>query len=206
VREEGIFCGGSSGSAVAGALKYIRHKNIGAGQRVVVLLPDSGSRYLSKVFNDDWMRENGYFSQPCADATVADVLSSKAPQPIIALSPGDRMMDVIKLMKEKGISQAPVFHDGRVVGIVREVDLLNHMLMVGGPHTADETIGDIVQANINTVSSTAPLDQLMRLFVSDSDVVLVTQPLEQTVSVTTDDLLGILTKIDVLDFVSRNCI
>src|SRR3989304_3772890 len=61
VREEGIFCGGSSGTAVAGALRYLRSlANHGEGKRAVIILPDSGFRYLSKAFSDDWRRENGF--------------------------------------------------------------------------------------------------------------------------------------------------
>src|SRR5690606_19840760 len=59
VREEGIFCGISSGSAVVGAIRYAAREKLGADKKVVVILPDSGSQYLSKVFDDDWMRENG---------------------------------------------------------------------------------------------------------------------------------------------------
>ncbi|MGQ0572320.1 MAG: pyridoxal-phosphate dependent enzyme, partial [Armatimonadota bacterium] len=64
VREEGLFCGGSSGAAAAAAVKYLRGRpDLGAGQRVIVILPDSGSRYLSKVFSDDWMREHGFLDR-----------------------------------------------------------------------------------------------------------------------------------------------
>lgn len=199
VREEGLFVGGSCGSAVAGALKYMKQENIGPDKVVVVLLPDSGSRYLSKVFNDDWMRENGYFSQPCAEATVADVLASKPAQEILTVTAHDSMMDVIGLMKEHGISQAPVMHEGRLIGMVREVDLLNHMLMVGN-RNPEQSIGEMVQSNIQTIGESAPLDQLMQVFVSAGDVVFV------TTSDMHDHLRGVLTKIDVLDYVANNCI
>ena len=199
VREEGMFIGGSCGSAVAGALKYIKQEQIGEDKIVVVLLPDSGSRYLSKVFNDDWMRENGYFSQPCTDATVADVLASKSPQEVIAVTAHDSMMNVIDLMKDNGISQAPVMHEGRLIGMVREVDLLNHMLMVGNRNPT-QNIGEMVQSKIQTIVETAPLDQLMHEFVAAGEVVFV------TMGEANDQLRGVLTKIDVLDYVAHNCI
>jgi cystathionine beta-synthase len=62
-REEGLFCGGSSGSAVAGALRYAKAKKLPKKALVVVLLPDAGEIYLSKMFNDDWMRENGFLEE-----------------------------------------------------------------------------------------------------------------------------------------------
>src|SRR5438046_10739608 len=71
VREEGLFCGGSGGAAVAGALKYARTlPEMGAGLRVVVILPDSGSRYLSKIFSDDWMREHGMLERELGTVDV----------------------------------------------------------------------------------------------------------------------------------------
>jgi len=105
VREEGIFCGGSSGTAVAGALRYIQDHELGAEVTVVVVLPDSGDRYLSKVFNDDWMRENGYMASAWAELKVADVLRAKAMQSLYTVRSGDRQADVIAMMKKYGFHQ-----------------------------------------------------------------------------------------------------
>src|SRR5690606_17236307 len=74
VREEGIFAGGSSGSAVAGALRYIAERELGPEKLVVVLLPDSGSRYLSKIFDDNWMRENRFLEGDWVETPVSAVL------------------------------------------------------------------------------------------------------------------------------------
>ena len=78
VREEGIFCGGSSGTAVAAALRYCR--NLGPDRLVVVILPDSGSRYLSKIFDDDWMRENGFLER----GMVSEILAERNRQLVVA--------------------------------------------------------------------------------------------------------------------------
>ncbi|MBI5929783.1 MAG: cystathionine beta-synthase [Chloroflexi bacterium] len=205
VQEEGIFGGGSAGSAVVGALRYIQQKNLGPDKNVVVLLPDSGSRYLSKIFNDDWMRENGFFAQSgCEDATALDVLGAKPRTEVITVTTTDSLMNVIGLMKAKGISQAPVVHEGQLVGIVREVDILNHMLLASHTHSADEAIGDIVQSKMATVGPDAPLDALMSLLVSGEDVVLVVPPTNQN-GHGGQEILGILTKIDVLDYVATHC-
>ena len=202
VREEGIFAGGSAGSAVAGAIKYAKMKKLGADAMVVVLLPDSGSRYLSKVFNDDWMRENGYFAQmgACDDATAADVLRAKAASEIISVSMDDGMRHVIGLMKQHDISQAPVLTEtGELIGIVRELDLLNHMLMQEHDHGAD-TISGIVQREVPRVAPDAPLNGLMSHFSGGDDVVLVVPSNGASTAVS-----GILTKIDILDYVATNC-
>src|SRR5574341_907715 len=201
VREEGIFCGGSSGAALVGAIRYAKKERLGPDKNLVVLLPDSGSRYLSKVFNDDWMREMGFFGGVgCADATIAEVLKRKPQQKLISVQPTDRMTDVIALMKENGISQAPVIRDGELVGLVRELDLLNHMLMGSHEHTADETIADIVQRDVKTVPPDALLDQVMSMFVRGGDVVLVTSG-----NGPANAVQGILTKIDLLDYIATHC-
>ncbi len=202
VREEGIFCGGSSGSAVVGALRYIRKENLGADKLVVVLLPDSGSRYLSKVYNDDWMRENGFFGHlSCGDTPVIEVLRTKPSPDVVTVSMNDRMTEVIGMMKARGISQAPVLHEGELIGIVREVDLLNHLLMAPHSHSADETISEIVQRHVRTVPPDTSLDVVMGIFVRGDDVVLVVPPHDYAGG----GVLGILTKIDVLDYIATAC-
>lgn len=201
VREEGLFVGGSSGSAVAGALKYIQKAGLGPDKTVVVLLPDSGSRYLSKIFNDEWMREHGYLADPWCEATAEDVLAAKSQQELIALEPGARLADVIALMKEHGISQAPVIENGDLLGMVREVDLLNHMLMAAHNHSPEESIDSMISTDITIVAADEPLEGLMNLFSSGVEVVFVTPT-----GGGEGPVAGILTKIDVLDYIATHCI
>ncbi|HOA22902.1 MAG TPA: cystathionine beta-synthase [Aggregatilineales bacterium] len=201
VREEGLFVGGSSGSAVAGALKYIQKAGLGPDKTVVVLLPDSGSRYLSKIFNDEWMREHGYLADPWCEATAKDVLAAKTQQELIALEPGARLADVIALMKEHGISQAPVIENGDLLGMVREVDLLNHMLMAAHNHSPEESIDSMISTDITIVAADEPLEGLMNLFSSGVEVVFVTPT-----GGGEGPVAGILTKIDVLDYIATHCI
>lgn len=202
VHEEGIFCGGSCGSAVAGALKWVRKEKIGPDKRVVVLMPDSGARYLSKIFNDDWMREYGYLQEPWCEATAGDVLAAKAQQDLIAVKASDTMSGVIAVMKEHGISQAPVMRGGELAGIVREVDLLNHLLLAGHAHTPGETIEDIINPDVRQVSADEPLDAVMGLLHTGEGVIFVTPEPGAEES----GLLGILTKIDVLDYIATHCL
>ena len=116
VREEGIFGGGSCGSALAGTMRYIRLHDLGPEKTVVVLLPDSGSRYLSKVFNDDWMRENRFLESSLEETRAINILQNKAIQKVYTAHPDDLMRDVINLMKDLDISQLPVVEDGKLVG------------------------------------------------------------------------------------------
>ncbi len=194
VREEGIFCGGSSGTAVAGALHYARQQNLPADTLMVVILPDSGARYLSKVFNDDWMRENGFLESAWIENRAADVLKTKAIQGAITARPTDKMVDVIALMKQHDISQVPVLEDGRLVGIVTEIDLLNHMLLAEHAHAAEETIADIVNPEVTTVRPDSPLETLFGIFTTGNVAVVVEN----------DQVVGVLTKIDILDYLAAH--
>lgn len=198
VREEGLFIGGSCGAAVAGAIKYIRKENLGPDKQVVVLLPDSGSRYLSKIFNDDWMKENGYFAQDWGEATLGDVLEVAGNRSVISISPSDTMLNVIKLMKDNGISQAPVSEDGRVVGLVREVDLLLHLVEGGEGHThsPDETIESVIQTDYLSALRTTPLQTVMGEMTGGSENAVLVFDSNQP----DGELIGLLTKIDVIDY------
>ncbi len=193
VREEGIFAGGSCGSAVAGALKVAREQALTADDVVVVVLPDTGARYLSKVFSDDWMRENGFLEQSWGDVRASDIQAVKPSATLYTARPSDRVRDVVAMLKQFNVSQLPVVENGRLLGIVSEVDLLNHMLLTDhGQHDPDETIESMIDTNVPVVSPNTNLETLMAFFANRSAVVLTTG----------DAIQGILTKIDILDYLS----
>lgn len=194
VREEGIFCGGSSGSAVVGAIKYAQKHQLGADDVVVVILPDSGSRYLSKLFDDDWMRENGFLERTWRDYRAVDVQVGKPTQGLITAQPTELMRDVVAKMKQYNVSQLPVLDDdGRLLGTVAEIDLLNHMLLTNHDrHDPNETIESIIDRNMPVARPNTPLETIMNLFSNHSAVIIATD----------DEVQGILTKIDILDFLS----
>jgi cystathionine beta-synthase len=192
VKEEGVFSGGSSGSAVAAAIRYGRE--LTPDRLVVVLLPDSGARYLSKVFDDKWMRENGFLEAVWSEATLREVLGAKALRDLITAHQDDRIADVISLMKKHDISQVPVLNGGdSVVGIVAEVDLLKYLLEAGAGHSPDEEIAPIVQPIRAVFSVGTPLGDVLQAIV-EGQVILVTE---------TGRPVGILTKIDLLDFMTQ---
>jgi cystathionine beta-synthase len=193
VREEGIFCGGSSGSALWGALHYAREHHLTADDVMVILLPDAGSRYLSKVFDDDWMRENGFLDRVWVDYYAADVHRGKGDEVVITAREDDRLTRVVALLKEYGVSQLPVVDDEeRLVGLVRELDLLNHMLSGEHRHEPAETIAALVDRNVAVVQPNTPLETLMGIFSNRRAVVIASD----------DRVLGILTQIDLLDFLA----
>jgi cystathionine beta-synthase len=192
VKEEGIFCGGSSGSAIAAAIRYAQ--SLTPDHLVVVILPDSGSRYLSKVFDDKWMRENGFLEVEWGEVSLYEVLATKSFQGLITASVNDRMTDVIALLKEHDISQVPAVNpDGTLAGLVTEIDLLKHMLDGGHTHSLDETIAPIVQPTQAIFPAQSSLEEVLPTIV-EGHVVLVTEA---------ERPIGILTKIDVLDFIAQ---
>ncbi len=188
VRQEGLFCGGSSGTACYAALKAAR--TLPAGKTVVVVLPDSGSRYLSKIFNDVWMRENRMLETSLAEACIEDLLRGRA-MPLVLAQRGDRKADVIQRMKEHGISQLPVVDDaGCYVGIVTESELLQHLFLQ--EHQEGETIVDVIDQEAAAVSVDTPLSELTGIFG------------QQKVAVVLADYrpVGIVTKIDLIDYLA----
>jgi cystathionine beta-synthase len=192
VKEEGIFCGGSSGTAVAAAVRYAQR--LTPDRLVVVVLPDSGTRYLSKIFDDEWMRENGFMETTWSQVPLSEILAVKSFQGLVSACDSDRMTDVIALMKEHDISQVPALNSkGELVGLVSEVDLLQHMLDAGHTHTPDETVEQIMRPAQAVFSSNTPLEAVLPSIV-EGQVVLVTEA---------EHPIGILTKIDVLDFISQ---
>ncbi len=189
VREEGLFCGGSSGAALAGALKFLRQQpDLGEGLRVVVILPDDGSRYLSKIFSDDWMREHGFLEKEMG--VVADLMTAKA-DGLITAAPSDTVSEVIARMKAYDISQLPVLEGGRLVGLVGDVALLTYLLE--GDHGTDDPIAPLVEPAPPVVTPETPVEELATLFAAANAAVIVSR----------GEVVGIVTKIDLIDHLAR---
>jgi cystathionine beta-synthase len=190
VRQEGIFAGGSSGAALAGAMKYCRR--LGPERLVVVIFPDAGGRYLSKFYDNKWMRENGFLELEFGEVTLGDLLISKKDKTLYAAKLGDPMRSVITVMREHSISQMPVVGpDGALAGLLEEVDLLSHLLEHEG-HSQDEAIDDLVQNARAVYPPESTLDECMPSLTEGYALLVVEggRP------------VGILTKIDVLDYVA----
>jgi len=190
VRQEGIFAGGSSGSAIAGAIKYCR--KLTADRLPVVILPDSGSRYLSKFYDDKWMREFGFLSMEFGETSLGDLLLAKPNKALQTAALGDSIRKVVTVMHQHGVSQMPVVGpDGTLVGLIEEVDLLNHMLEKH-EHSNDEVIDALVQNAGAVFPPDAPLEDAMPSLTAGYALIVVEN----------SKPAGILTKIDVLDYVA----
>ena len=186
VREEGIFCGGSSGAAMAGAVKAAA--GLGPERLMVVVFPDSGSRYLSKVFNDDWMRENGFLEIDRRKVPVREIASARGLSDLILATQDDPLQEVIARMRDNGVSQLPVVDgQGRLVGLVSEVDLLDHMLK--SDRDAAQSIAPMVNPDVGSVFEADPREDVLPELVSRKVIVLTDE---------TGGPTGLVTVIDAL--------
>ena len=189
-REEGILCGGSAGMAVAGALAFAHEKKLPKGKKLLVILPDSGAKYLSKIFNDDWMREYGVLDQELG--RVSELIGARAGH-LITAKPTDPVAFIVKTMKEKGISQIPVVEkDGSLVGMIGEVALLNYLLE--NEHHLEKPIGPLVEKDTPTVAPDAPIAKLKEIFAKGKVACVVDG----------GKVTGIVTKIDMIDFLAMH--
>jgi cystathionine beta-synthase len=191
-REEGIFAGGSSGAAVHVALQIA--KELGKGKTVVVPLPDGGRSYVSKLYSDEWMRDNGFpvnGGDAVSSATVKDVLGGRRGA-VITARRTDKVEAVVKKMRENDISQMPVVDDqGHAVGMIHEYDLLN--FLIEGKHRLSEVVDPLVQPIQGLVGPDTPIGRLREIF-NDDNVAVVKEG---------DRITGILTKIDLIDFLGQ---
>jgi cystathionine beta-synthase len=188
VRLEGLFVGGSGGAAVAGAIKYA--KASGRKENILILMPDAASKYISKIFNDDWMRDNGFLEEEKGLGTVRDLLSGKTGRVVTAEATA-KVRDVIDTLKKHGISQLPVVEGAKLRGLVHEVDLLRHL--VSGVGTLDSSIKDLIESDYATVTPSTKVE-LLQGVLSDAKLAIVMEK---------ENVIGVITKIDLIDFLAR---
>jgi cystathionine beta-synthase len=192
VKEEGIFCGGSAGSALAAAMQ------VGAGlsdqHLLVVLLPDSGSRYLSKFYDDKWMRENGYMTADWCEASLKEILSGRSGHQLVTVMEDDRLVDVIQSMKSGAISTIPVVHcDHSLAGLVTEIDLLKYLVDENHPQDGALKISSLMHPPENVYPASATLETVLPA-IMESQVIVVTEQ---------DRPVGVLTQAEILDFITQ---
>ncbi|HEY3935383.1 MAG TPA: pyridoxal-phosphate dependent enzyme [Gemmatimonadales bacterium] len=185
-REEGILAGGSTGLNLHVALAVAREVNDPAAC-VVVILADTGERYLSKVFNDAWLQENQLLDAP--RATVADLLrrrSTDAPA-LVQVAPAAQVRQALNLMSTFAVSQLPVIEAGKCVGSLVENSLMTAALEE--PSLLDRAVRDVMEAPFPAVDAALTLDRLAPMLTRETPAALVADK---------DDLVGIVSRYDVL--------
>ena len=189
LKREGIFAGTSSGTLIAGALRYCREQK--SAKRVVTLVCDSGNKYLSKVYNDYWMLDQGFIKRETY-GDLRDLISRRHQDRAVATVGADEtVMAAHQRMKLYDVSQLPVLQNGRVIGIVDEQDIL--MEVIDNPAHFREPVTEAMESHIVTVAPDAPVGQLMDIFKRGMVAIVVDG----------DEFLGLITRIDVLNWLRR---
>jgi cystathionine beta-synthase len=189
LEREGILAGSSSGLLVAAALRYCREQTV--PKRVVTFICDSGNKYLSKMFNDLWMREQG-FLRDVGFGDLRDLVSRRADDgSLVSVSPDETLLIAYQRMKVADVSQVPVLEAGKIVGMIDESDLL--LAVHGDPAQFREPVRRIMTRNLVTVEASASIDSLSPLFERGLVVILMVD----------GKFDGLITRMDVLNHLRR---
>ena len=195
-REEGILVGGSSGTAMFAALEVA--KDLDERAMVLVLFADSGRSYLSKIYNDEWMRQNGFLGL-VVPATVGDVVKERAGTPeLIVVSKSESIRRAIDTMQRYGISQIPVTANGAagavtdIVGSVQEKTMLDRVFRE--PALVDERVERVMDPPFPVVQATDDIERLYQELSGGAPALLAARD---------DRPVSIITKADLLEFVAR---
>jgi cystathionine beta-synthase len=186
-REEGIFAGNSAGAAMAGLVQLARHFT--ADDTVVVIFHDHGSRYLDKMFNDEWMRARGYLEK--SGLTARDLVAHRAGHGLVTVSDEDTVSRAVDVMTEHRYSQIPVTRDGRIVGSVNEACL--YRALVKGPQARSEPVGSVMQAAFPFVDVSTGIDALSAMITAENPALLVRDfKTDETFILTRSDIMRAL--------------
>lgn len=190
IRQEGMLCGGSSGSAVWAAMQVA--KDMKPGQRLVVILPDNVRNYLSKHVDDRWMRQQGFLRSEWEVGTVGDVLASLGRTKLHTVDVDTKVKAATEMFKQYGISQLPVLDQGKLVGILTESDMLHSL--VNNRINAATIVGEVMVRQVSTVATTASSSELPRIFERGEVALVVDQE---------RNLLGLVTKMDLIEMLAK---
>jgi cystathionine beta-synthase len=166
-RKEGIFAGNSTGSAVAGVLQM--KDKFKKGDVVVVIFPDHGTRYLGKMYNDDWLRDRGFLKEE--KLTARHIISKKESQEIVTIDCEKTVLEAINTIKSLNISQIPVTQKGMVIGKITESDILDSLME--NPGIKSQPIKSISTAPFPFIDMNTSIDRISSMINKDNIAVLV---------------------------------
>lgn len=188
-RIEGIFTGGSTGMTLAGATKWVKLNAPASSALPVVFLCDVGDRYLSKMYNDDWMRDTGMLDE--TDLSAGEVLSSHGrKQQLITTTPDAKLSDVFKQIKSMDLSQIPVLDNGQPVGALYDHEVIE--LLLKGRKLTEITVREVMGEPLPIVHEDTAGTDLLALFESGKPAALVRKASGDWGIITKTDLLAAL--------------
>lgn len=184
-REEGMFVGWSSGSAIHGALEYAR-EHLKKDDLMVVLLPDHGTRYLTKVYNDQWMKDHGFLDR--SFSTAKDIIISRnGKDSLHTITQSAKIGDAIQIMNREGVDQIPVVEGTDFVGSIGSSSLLEKI--ISDPQLKEKQVGEVMDKPMLFVSYDSQLDALSSLLNRDNKALLVRDENQKVHIITQHDIL-----------------
>ncbi|MBD2185290.1 cystathionine beta-synthase [Planktothrix sp. FACHB-1355] len=188
-REEGLLVGGSCGTAVAAALKYAQR--LTEPKYIVVLLPDTGRNYINKIYSDQWMQENGFWSgQTVKSIKLGEILGQKKDFPaLISVNPRDSLMQAIKLLQKHNISQVPVVDNNDVVGSLNEASLMK--LLHEGINFANQEVSAVMGRPLPVLDEDIDISEAYRVLLSGTTGIIIKR----------DEIpVGLITRADLIKY------
>jgi cystathionine beta-synthase len=187
--KEGILSGSSSGTLLAAALRYCREQT--ETKTVVSLIPDSGNKYLSKMYNDYWMTDQGFIQRP-QHGDLRDLISHPFDdRAVVSASPSDTLLSAYGRMRMADVSQLPVLDGDQILGIIDESDLL--LSLYHNAERFDAPVSDFMADRLEMLSPEAPLEDLLPILRADRVAIVVKD----------GHFLGLITKVDLLNHLRR---
>jgi cystathionine beta-synthase len=185
----GILGGSSSGTLLAAALRYCREQT--EPKRVVTFVCDTGSRYLSKLYNDSWVAEQGLMDREL-HGDLRDLIVRTAGD-AVTVGPEDTLLTAYNRMRQADVSQLPVLDDGRLIGLIDESDLLEAVEDRRTEARFGQPVATAMTARLRTLQAGQPLDALLPIFERD----------EVAIVMEGRDFLGLITRIDLINYLRR---
>ncbi|GGE23301.1 pyridoxal-phosphate dependent enzyme [Sphingobacterium cellulitidis] len=188
-RKEGIFAGNSAGAAVAGLMQL--GQDLKEDDVVVVIFHDHGSRYMGKMYNEDWLRERGFLKDE--KLTAKSILKKRGEQAIITADANQTVLEAFNTMKSLNISQIPVTQQGMVIGKVTESDILTALLE--NPSLKSSAVEDIATKPFPFVDLNTSIDKISGLINKDTQAVLVEDELGRINIITQYDIINAISEV-----------
>ncbi len=190
LKEQAVYTGGSAGAAVLAAIKYA--KELKEPKRILILLHDSGNRYASKIFNDDWMTANNYWDSGY-DQTIEDARKKLSRDPLVTVSALSTLKEVVKTMGENDFSNIPVVNKNQVVGVVRDSDILQPLY--DGILNSDDNVATVYSQSFTVLSEEEKLSKAVRELEKGNCVVVASKNDNVPIDIITkNDLIKLMEK------------
>jgi cystathionine beta-synthase len=193
-RLEGILLGGSSGTCLSAAFQYAQRCT--AGDLIVALCPDTGRNYLSKMYDDAWMAQNGFVEAPPEQRTAGDLLSALGREgTLMWLLPSDTLQHAAETFRERGISQMPVIEQGKMVGAVQEITIVHALHQ--GADARNLSVHEVMARPMPEIDVNVSLEEVYRLLLAGNPAVAVSRQ---------GRLSGLITRSDLMEYYEQDAL